>query len=381
MVLGAGLAACTADERPEPDGGRAPVRVSVAAGPMQGADLTTRAATQLGPEMENTIKWLDIFQFDAEGQHRKEMDYHYKLFQNDNDAPDGVLVADIGDIRFQMLDKTTIVFVANVDRELVDRFYARCAEESGASLGSITLEQFKRWSVQLPYDKNYKTDYGPDELNEEQIARQGLLTAVYMCGYYEGALRADRTLYVSLGRIPALLDITFNIEDNITKSIGCHLTNINNVSYIFPHAVEYSPERNERFPIHHPKEEGKDIVIEAGTVFHNYFYIGGHTTENEDEASRLQIYYGSAYDNFHNDGAPGDKEDRPSASLIISNQGTNADNRWELNRNTIYRLTINVHVGPVPPGTRSGAAGSGTVSRTAPDGGQIVDLYLGDGER
>ena len=389
MVWALGLTACT-DDCPEDNDRLATVRVTVSAGAMQGVGVGTRAVTQLGPEMENTIKTLHIFQFDGEGQHRKEelKDYHFKQLQNEQMSPDGVLVADITDIALHPMPKTTIVFVANVGQELVDRFYQECADKTGSTYGNITLEQFKQWYVKLPYRKDYKNDYGPHEVNRDQIDKEGLLTAIYMCGYYEGELNAGQTLNISMGRIPALLDITFNIMDDIEKSIGCHLTNINDVSYIFPHNEEYTVGQNERFHIHHPKQDGQTgPVIERGAVYHCYYYFGGHTTEKKEDATQLKIYYGTAYDRFHVQG--GDTEgrhDHPSATLIISNQGQTESNRWGLNRNTIYRITVNVHTGQPEAPARARAlpdaagtpSGSRSFTRTCPDGSQVIDLYLSE---
>lgn len=45
-------------------------------------------------------------------------------------------------------------------------------------------------------------------------------------------------------------------------------------------------------------------MAEAGTVFRNHFHFDGHTAENKDEISRLQIYYGRACEDFHNGGSP-----------------------------------------------------------------------------
>lgn len=376
-----GLTACGNDlDEPvaERGGGMACPRISVSVAPMVGIGPDTKAMTQLGPEMENTIKRLDIFQFDGEGMHRKveQGDYHTLNLKNDITAPDGVLVADITDVQFHALPKTTIVFVANLEPELVDKFYADCAKESGAALGNITLDQFKKWTVGLPYDKDYKTDYSDNEANQDQIEKEGKLTAVYMSGYYEGALKAGQSLNIALGRLPALLDVSFEFKSDITKSIGCHLTHVHDSSHVFPHAEENSFSRAQRFHIHRP-DVSESNPISKGTSFRCYYYIGGHTTSEEAHATQIKIYYGEAYTNFHKHGEKDDSEyDKPSATLILSNQGLENDvNRWGLNRNTIYRITVNIHTGTAR--TKGGdAAAPTTLTRVNPDGSRVRDVYL-----
>ena len=107
------------------------------------------------------------------------------------------------------------------------------------------------------------------------------------------------------------------------------------------------------------------------------------------EATHLKIYYGKAYEKLHVDG--GDTEgrhDHPSATLIISNQEQAETNRWGLNRNTIYRITVNVHTGTKEAPARARAlpdaagtpSGSRSLTRTCPDGSQVIDLYLSEEE-
>ena len=120
-----------------------------------------------------------------------------------------------------------------------------------------------------------------------------------------------------------------------------------------------------------------DDPIQAETSFRCYYYIGGHTTSDQEHATQIKIYYGKAYTDFRDHGeVDGSQFDKPSATLILSNQGLENDvNRWGLNRNTIYRITVNIRTGTAR--TKGGEPSAPTtLTRVNPDGSRVMDVYL-----
>ncbi len=335
-----------------------PVSVNIDMGvtPMENNLIQSRAEEIMEPSLENPIRSLAIFQFDEEGQHDRNLHYHYLNFVDD-DTPTGVLTTTLKDLTFDYLNgtTTTICVVANVSPEEVSEFYEDCRIESG-ELGRIELFQLKEW--QLTFDYVEQEEGGKDT--------QGHIKEMYMFGYYEGKLKeGSNDLKIILGRLVARLDITLEtVDESIQEKVAYHLDNIVTKAYVFPgdKGGEVDDE-SQRFTT--VFEAG--TLASAGTKVTRYFYVAGHSADKAEEATTLHLYYG-------NNVSSSDLTGGIKIPLCNTPPSETANPNYWLNRNSIYSFVIRIKNSKVSGISRSTEPVQKWYLR--PDGVQVIDIEL-----
>ncbi|PWM25299.1 MAG: hypothetical protein DBX40_05100 [Clostridiales bacterium] len=311
-------------------------------------NTSTRATEQMSPEMENTIKSLAVMEFDNEGLHEKgESTYHFIDFIKGTvdgvetlpATTDGMLNTSLDGLSLMSYSDATLCLVANVTEEQVDDFYDRY-REPGQTPGNIRLEQFKKWSLPFEYEDNMELD--PDE------SVSGHIRQMYMFGYYRGAVdpAAAGSIRVELGRLASRVAITIRNDtgEDIDRLLWYHFDNVSHEAYVFPgHASIPSDEvRHTITYICSGTEEGIANVPETfakGSEHTRYFYIAGHAASNEDEATKLHLFYGA----YMLDGdipADGGADFHIALGNLPPEEAGGNAGGYYLNRNTFYHFTI-----------------------------------------
>ena len=112
--------------------------------------ITTRAENPLDPATENYMNSLRFFEFDQEGFHNRNEDYHEILFSQGHTSYPNI---SIHDIKFHELSRT-IVCVANITpRNVEDLYNTYSGTGTDKEEGHITLDDFKKWMIDVEYQQ------------------------------------------------------------------------------------------------------------------------------------------------------------------------------------------------------------------------------------
>lgn len=355
------LASCTEEEATESP--RTGVSLSVSVAPMElKGEPQTRALFPLGPEDENMIKTLALLVFDQEGQHYiGNYDFYGFRSYTTADNPNGTLTA--YEPQYSAgLERGTICAVANMpEEELLTALRNKASEGGGSSI--ISLSQFKELTVELPYIQ--KAD------------SVGLVSNIYMFGYYEGDLRPyeasgnEPNISISLGRIITRLDVSLSVNSTIDRQnflFAMRLLQTSRKAYLFP--GERSPEETHDDDYFHPVQLSQN-------PYTLYYYVGPHSATGEDDATCVEIAYGKTANANGTLDVNANPERRVRIALCNEPPGTVNRNYW-LNRNSIYSLSIRL-VRKGEETTRSDDNGLTRVSY-APDGTYVVEIDTDDSD-
>lgn len=320
------LVSCTqADDPLDIESQTTAVRVSVSPMTMTG-ELQTRATFPLSPERENMIRTLALLVFDQEGQHVIGNSTYYEFMQVAGaDAPDGKLTVE-KEHYSGSVSRGTLCAIGNMPEEaLLAALREKAAESEGSAV--ISLAQFKELTIDLPYI--------------EKADSVGLVSNVYMFGYYEGDLKPtgnvkSEHVEITMGRIVTRLDVSLSTVYPNNK-YAIRLRNTSRKAYIFP---------GERSPEEPPQTDNYFYPIAlTATPQTLYYYVGPHSAESEDKATCIDIAYGGAHltdaDFQVSPNDPSKKYMLVSVALCNEPPGTENRNFW-LNRNSVYNISINL---------------------------------------
>jgi len=320
-----------------------------------------RASAPMSPDLEKYVRTLAVFEFDNEGLHIKSSTtYHFIDFVkgtvDGETSPDdqveetehGVVEATLQGISFESYTDGTLCLVANVTEDQVRDFYATYKDE-GQSYGNITFDQFKRWNLPFDYMSVDGVDY------DESVS--GYVETMYMFGYYEGKIDASvpEEISVDLGRLASRLDITVVNETGreLDRRLGYHFDDVCHSAYFFPIKMSRPPTYGIGLSrtiictgIDDPVD-GVDYLPETfpdkGTHTH-YFYVAAHSAVDENEATKLHLFYNSR--------VLGNDEVDPEGSSIkiplcnvVPSEAASVPNGYSLSRNTRYHFTIRLRGG------------------------------------
>lgn len=313
---------CTREvEMPERQPG-SDVTISVAPMELQGT-LQSRAAFPLPPERENLIKTLALLAFDQEGLHYIG-GYDYYAFRPiaDAEAPYGKLTVLENGYAGGLPQGTTgtLCAIANMSEEKLLTLLRKQGTSAGRQV--IDLATFKQLVVDLPYI--HKAD------------SVGLVSDVYMFGYYEGVLNPypnekERKINITLGRILTRLDVSLSTEvEGLHYRIN--LRNTSRKAYIFP--GERSPEGTTDDPSFFPVTLSKERVS-------YYYYVGPHSAANAMEATCLDIFYGTETTSDGTLNWEHESTKHVTVPLCNTPPGAAIPN-YDLDRNSIYNISINL---------------------------------------
>lgn len=352
------LTACTAD--PSPVTGKSAVtypELQISVSEMT-LNAVTRAADPMSPDVEKYVRTIAVFEFDNEGLHENSSStYHFIDFVagtvdgKTSDTDDvhktdyGIVETTLKGIALNSYPKGTLCLVANITEAQVDTLYEKYREE-GQTYGRITFEKFKTWALPFEYEEEKKDTY------DETVS--GHIKSMYMFGYYQGDIDASATgkISIDLGRLASRLDITVVNEtgEEITKRLGYHFDNVCKSAYFFPIKMSMPPIRGagtsrtvicsgEDTPVEGDKN---DIVPEKfpnGGSHTRYFYAAAHSAKNEDEATKLHLFYNSHVleDDKVDDGG---LEVKIPLCNVHPSQAASIPNGYSLSRNTRYHFTI-----------------------------------------
>jgi len=364
------FAACTVDEQlPKPAEGavvRPVLHIGVSEMTMmaepsvmgsESPDAKTRAKAPMSPDVEKYVKTIAAFEFDHEGLHTKSgKTYHFIDFVNGTldgnkiwkPLEHGIVETTLDGLDFEARDSGTLCLVANIDNTMVDDFYAKIHQETGQSSGRLTLDQFKSWALPFNYEQEDSGEY------DETVS--GHVKEMYMFGYYEGPIdpATSGSIAIDLGRLASRLDITIVNETgaDIDKRLGYHFDNVCKQAYFFPIKMSMPPAATglTRTIICKGKTppkggEGDAVALsdapetfDAGASVTRYFYVAAHSAKDEDQATKLHLYYDRLILNDN------DADLTRSVKIPLCNvhpsEAPNVPNGYSLSRNTRYHFTI-----------------------------------------
>jgi len=341
----------------------------------------TRALSPMSPDIEKYVTTLAVFEFDKEGLHtKKNSTYHFIDFLKGTvDGEEGVggikrtefgvVEFNLEGIPFEERNNGTICLVANVTEKRVIDFYTSCSNKTGGeSFGHITLSQFQNWALPFNYKKSTSDKY------DESVS--GHLERMYMFGYYEGpvTMANSEKWAIDLGRLASRLDITIVNETGreITERLGYNFNNVCDSAYFFPMKKSPSASKNgqtrtvicagSRLETIETAPGTKIPVTFAKDSTHTrYFYVAAHSAKDENEATKLHLYYNS-HINATEDGKPDpDGQDYlvPLCNIHPSYAASVA-NGYSLSRNTRYHFTVRLRGSFNNPSTKSSESSTGS---------------------
>jgi len=351
------LAACTVDEKTGMKSEGTTVYPDLLFGV---SDMTmsaeTRAEAPMSPDLEKYVKTVAIFEFDSEGLHEKRATtYHFIDFTKGtiddvtgiiDSLENGIVETTLENLAFEERDSGMICLVANVSEKQVDDFYDQY-REPGQSYGRMTFDKFKTWALPFEYEEAAAGTY--DE------SQSGHIKNMYMFGYYRGPIdpATSETIAIDLGRLASRLDITVVNETGvpIEKRFGYHFDNVCHSAYFFPIKQGLPPTIGAGLsrtvicsgaddPV---KGDINNVVPETFPIdgtHTRYFYVAAHSAKNEDEATKLHLFYNSRIvdDDQIND------ENVTSIKIPLCNvhpsEAASVTNGYSLSRNTRYHFTI-----------------------------------------
>lgn len=303
------------------------ISVSIAPMELKGA-LQTRALFPLGPERENFIKTLSLLAFNKEGSHViGNYDYYaFRQIASEKD-PEGMQTVFEEAYGGNLTEKGTICAIANMSQEVLLNALKEKAEEGEGSGEVISLEKFKQLIIDLPYIQHRDS--------------VGLLSTVYMFGYYEGELNPfpekTHNIKISLGRILTRLDVSLSVDTSILEkdyAYAVRLLNTSRTAYIFP--GEQSPKETVSDSYFYPV-----VLSQAPSTF--YYYVGPHSANNKDEATCIEIAYGkNKTENGDLDTSAEENYKTVKVELCNEPPSMGENRNYWLNRNSIYHFSINL---------------------------------------
>lgn len=355
------LAACTSDEETgiKSEGSVVYPELQFGVGNMV-MSTETRAAGPMSPDVEKYVKTIAVFEFDNEGLHEKRATtYHFIDFiRGTVDGTKGVgdvvptefgiVETTLRGLAFEQRDSGMICLVANVTEAQVDTLYDKY-REPGQSYGRITFDKFKTWSLPFEYERMETGVY------DESVS--GHIKTMYMFGYYQGPVdpAAPGTIAIDLGRLASRLDITIINEtgETIDKRFGYHFDNVCHSAYFFPIKQGLPPTIGAGLsrtvicsgadnPVEGDTIKAVPETFPAGSTHTRYFYVAAHSAKNEDEATKLHLFYNSRIvdDNQIED------ENVKSVKIPLCNvhpsEAASVPNGYSLSRNTRYHFTIRI---------------------------------------
>ncbi len=391
------LAACSADEPtlPGADADGQPeivtprLHISVADMKME---AETRAAGPMSPDVEKYVKRIAIFEFDNEGMHISGPNtYHFVDFTKgtidgqpgpagsivSEPIPDGVVEAQLDGLTFESHTDGMLCVVANVTEDDIKDLY-RNYKEPGQTEGRLLYDRFKFWSLKFHYE-----DEDPDLGYDYFESASGHIKEMYMFGYWKGAIEASTvsTTPIDLGRLASRLDITIVNETgkDIDKRFGYHFDNVCDSAYFFPMKMSITAKRGAGksrtvictgvgTPLQDVSIEPGVVVPEKfakGATHTRYFYVAAHSAKNEDEATKLHLFWDSRI-NFCPKQDTGGREAWVPMCNLHPDVAPTVTNGYSLSRNTRYHFTIRVR--------SASSAAPASASRSSAPGEYIVYL-------
>ena len=334
------------------------ITLAIGTKPMLQLNSSTRASKQMAPEMENCIKTLDVFQFDTEGNHDRKTGYSHREFVDDGN-PTGVLETTITEKLLPNM--RTLCVLANVPQEQISAFYVKVAGQTGQTVGRVTFDDIKQWAVRFNYIQ--RTD-------DASVDSAGMVRQMYMFGYYDGVLPSGVTgdkLQIVLGRLTARLDITINNKSSqqiAANELLYHFDNVPVESYVFPGNASMKPD---------VVDDAENYMLNTEALepnkgsFTRYFYVGENVAKSPDEATYLHLFYKKG--GFAEPG----KVVKGGKKIALCNSSpsdieSGKNESWQLHRNTIYSVTINL----VDASDTSSSAAAKIRTRAGATPGEIV---------
>jgi len=372
---------CTAEETAAEHEGAVvypELRLSVSHMTMNAA---TRAQSPMSPDIEKYVKTIAVFEFDNEGLHDKgSSTYHFIDFISG--TVDGVKGVGVDSTQFGIVETTlkglsfeprtdgTICVVANISEAQVRDFYMN-HREPGQSYGRITLAKFKEWALPFEYEQEDEGTY------DETVS--GHVKVMYMFGYYQGEINpaTSAAIRIDLGRLASRLDITVVNETGaaIEKRLGYHFDNVCSSAYFFPIKMGMPPTvgagitrtiicSGKNDPVDNAKTEVPQ-TFEAGESHTRYFYVAAHSAKDDQEATKLHLFYDRRIVNDTSD-------ETNSVKIPLCNvhpsQASEVANGYSLSRNTRYHFTIHLK--------KSASGKTNTRSEISEDRPGEITVYL-----
>ncbi len=188
--------------------------------------ITTRAENPLDPATENYMNSLRFFEFDQEGFHNRNEDYHEILFSQGHTSYPNI---SIHDIKFHELSRT-IVCVANITpRNVEDLYNTYSGTGTDKEEGHITLDDFKKWMIDVEYQQ-----YDAENPNEKAFfssVYEGLPVSMPMSAVFEGNPMdfQNKGITFYMGRLLTMLHFTLYFKSEIDKPFGAEFNISDNV--------------------------------------------------------------------------------------------------------------------------------------------------------
>lgn len=353
------LTACTVDEETETksEGSVVYPELRFCAGDMT-MNAETRAVMPMSPDVEKYVRTIAVFEFDNEGLHDRKGDtYHFIDFvagtvdgvPNVGDVvptPYGVVETTLKGLAFEQRDSCTICLVANVTETQVDDFYDEY-REPGQSYGRMTFDKFKTWALPFEYEQ------AEPEVYDESVS--GHIKTMYMFGYYQGPVNpaAPGTIAIDLGRLASRLDITIVNEtgETIDKRFGYHFDNVCHSAYFFPIKLGLPPTIGAGLsrtvicsgvddPVAGDIKKTVPETFPADSTHTRYFYVAAHSAANEDEATKLHLFYDRRI--VDDDTSDDTSSIRIPLCNVHPSEAASVPNGYSLSRNTRYHFTIRI---------------------------------------
>lgn len=342
------------DVLPKKEGdGLVEVPVHIGLRPMVNA-VTTRAENPLDPATENYMNSLRFFEFDQEGFHNRDEDYHEILLSQGHTSYPNIT------IQFHELSRT-IVCVANVTpRNVEDLYNTYSGEGTEQEEGHITLADFKKWMIDVEYQQ-YDAETAYEKAFYSSVY-EGLPVSMPMSAVFEGVPSdfQNRGITFYMGRLLTLLNFTLSFKSELNKPFGTEFYNVASQIHLFPgERMEVDRNWPPRFQIVDilPREGnaywGPRESYKPGESVQRYLYIPATAATDWKTAVYADLFYGKACEQrFGNplanppvQAVPRDQYVIPNARVfltanLLSTPGI--DNPYQLDANTIYRIRLNL---------------------------------------
>ena len=216
------------DVLPKKEGdGLVEVPVHIGLRPMVNA-VTTRAENPLDPATENYMNSLRFFEFDQEGFHNRDEDYHEILLSQGHTSYPNIT------IQFHELSRT-IVCVANVTpRNVEDLYNTYSGEGTEQEEGHITLADFKKWMIDVEYQQ-YDAETAYEKAFYSSVY-EGLPVSMPMSAVFEGVPSdfQNKGITFYMGRLLTLLNFTLYFKSELNKPFGTEFYNVASQIHLFP---------------------------------------------------------------------------------------------------------------------------------------------------
>jgi len=342
------------------------LRVSVSEMEM---NQVSRALSPMSPDIEKYVKTIAIFEFDNEKMHINGSDtYHFidfiegtvdgvKNVGTIKKTDFGIVETSLEGLKFKSYNKGILCLVANVTQDQVDDYYTECHKRHPElSSGQMSFDDFQDWQLEFEYETKENVAY------DETVS--GHIKTMYMFGYYRGEISADKpeSISIDLGRLASRIDMTIINETGaeIDKRLGYHFDNVCHSAYFFP--IKKSPPPTIDAGISRTVIcSGPEEVIDAPELpetfpdkgrHTRYFYAAAHSAKDEDEATKIHLFWNSKI--LGNDEVdPEGKDIKIPLCNVIPTQASSVVNGYSLSRNTRYGFIIHLKSKPSAVVSRS----------------------------